>query len=128
MTNSRTVQDTFLGSKFISVNKGARDYQGKLTREGVDVPIDQKLMPIYKIEGHNVNIKKLEEGRWNGNNVSLKFLVEYRLGENGNESFISNFVDSTKDYRTLIFIHPTLPNMTIGVPIMNIYSCTPVYK
>jgi hypothetical protein len=126
MTNSRTVQDTYLGGKFVAVNKGVRDYSGKLGRATIDVPIDQKLMPIYKIEGHNVNIKKLEEGRWNGVNNNVFFEVEYRLGQRMRETFVGSFIDATKDYRTLIFTHPTLPNMTIGVPIMNIYSCTRV--
>lgn len=123
MKKSRTVQETFLGNKFVPATK---DSKGRFERGVDEVAIDQKVMPIYKIEGHNVNLKELEAGRLVGLANNVVFNVEYRLGESGRESFTANFIDATQDYRTLVFTHPTLPNMTIGIPIMNIYSCTRV--
>jgi hypothetical protein len=121
MTNSRTVQETFLGSKFITIDRGYRDKDGKLEKLYVDSAVDQKVIPIYKIEGHNVNTSDLFPSQLGG--VNILYEVEYRLGQRGFESFVGNYIDATKDFRTLIFTHPTLLNMTIGIPIMNIYSC-----
>lgn len=124
MTNSREIQETFLGGKFARIDKGYRDYNGVLEKFYVDVPVDHKPIAIYKIERHKVNVKDLEVSRLGMNSVLYE--VSYRLGISGYETFIGHFIDATKDFRTLMFTHPTIANQTIGIPIMNIYSCVRV--
>ena len=121
MSNSREIQETFIGGKFVRVDKGYRDFNGELEKFYVDTPLDHKEIAIYKIEGHNVNVKDLEVSKLGMS--SIQYDVTYRLGIRGIESFRGHFIDATKDFRTLMFTHPTIVNQTIGIPIMNIYSC-----
>lgn len=121
MTITRELHETFLGGKFMTLDKGYRDKDGTLHKFYVDTPIDHKLMPIYKIEGHKVNTSILKPSQLG--QKSVLYQVTYRLGNTGESTFVGQFVYSTPDFRTLMFTHPTLPNKTIGIPIMNIYSC-----
>jgi hypothetical protein len=66
---------------------------------------------IYEVYNPNVKTDKLIQGQ--------NYLVEYRL-MNKVVSDFGVFLDSTPDFRTLIFTHPTVSFKTIGIPTMNI--------
>lgn len=66
---------------------------------------------IYEVFNPKVDTNKLIQGQ--------KYLVEYRL-LNRNVSDFCIYLDSTTDFRTLIFSHPTNHFGTIGIPTMNI--------
>jgi hypothetical protein len=66
---------------------------------------------IYEVYNPNVKTGKLIQGQ--------KYLVEYRL-MNKVVSDFGVYLDSTPDFRTLIFTHPTVAFKTIGIPTMNI--------
>lgn len=77
-------------------------------------------VPIYAIEGHNVNLDELVQIK---KHESAKlYKVVYRLGLT-RQVIVSAFRESTPDFRTLIFVNPDNPSKTIGIPIMNIFSC-----
>jgi hypothetical protein len=72
---------------------------------------------IYEVYNPNVKVSKLVQGQ--------KYLVEYRLVN----KYVADFgvyLDSTPDFRTLIFTHPTEMFRTIGIPLMNINNLTEV--
>ena len=72
---------------------------------------------IYEVYNANVKVSKLVQGQ--------KYLVEYRL-VNKSVSDFGVYLDSTPDFRTLIFTHPTEMFRTIGIPLMNINNLTEV--
>lgn len=78
------------------------------------------IKPIYAIKGHNVNVKELLIPRKLGKPDWYR--VSYKLGWR-TEELVTNFLESTDDHRTLIFVNPKDPTKTIGIPIMNIESC-----
>lgn len=69
--------------------------------------------PIYEVSNPKVDTDKLIQGQ--------KYLVEYRLLHR-NVSDFCVYIDSTADFRTLIFTHPTNYFGTIGIPTMNIIN------
>ena len=75
--------------------------------------------PIYVIKDYKVNLRELlTESKFRIN----KFRVTYKLGS-GEEQMVTRYLESTDDYRTLIFSNPTDSTRTIGIPTMNIISC-----
>lgn len=78
------------------------------------------IKPIYAVENHRVNLKDLfvvvKYGKPN------RYRVVYRLGWSTQE-IVATYLDSTDDYRTLLFANPNELTKTIGIPIMNIISC-----
>lgn len=72
---------------------------------------------IYEVYNPNVKVSKLVQGQ--------KYLVEYRLVNKYVADFVV-YLDSTPDFRTLIFTHPTEMFRTIGIPLMNINNLTEV--
>jgi hypothetical protein len=77
--------------------------------------------PIYAIENHSVSISSLlTSQKYRPQHL---YEVRYRLG--WRECIIeSAFIGSTENFRTLIFSNPENENKTIGIPIMNIISCS----
>jgi hypothetical protein len=81
--------------------------------------ISGAVKPIYSIRDYRVNLRELQtESKLRIN----KFRVTYKLGS-GEEEIVTRYIESTDDYRTLIFSNPTDSTRTIGIPIMNIISC-----
>ena len=66
---------------------------------------------IYEVYNPKVYTENLIQGQ--------KYLVEYRLLNRVVSDFCV-YLDSTADFRTLIFAHPTEHFKTIGIPLMNI--------
>jgi hypothetical protein len=120
MSNVRNVEATYSGGKFETIVK--RVFNGDEWEEReIDIPIDHKLLPIYKIENHNVDTNKLVVSYYG--NKPILYEVTYRLGINNFETIVGHYVSATKDFRTIMFTHPTREGKTIGIPIMNIRSC-----
>lgn len=76
-----------------------------------------EMKPIYTIENHNVSVGSLVSNR------NIEYEVRFRLG--WKEKVIRTpFSFATDNFRTLIFLNPENDRQTIGIPIMNIISCS----
>lgn len=76
------------------------------------LPSDEKKF-LYEVFNPKVNTSKLIQGQ--------KYLVEYRF-RNSIVSDFGMYLDSTPEFRTLVFTHPTIDHQTIGIPLMNIIN------
>ena len=70
---------------------------------------------IYEVDNPNINTNKLVQGQ--------RYLIEYRF-RNKAVSDYGVLLQSSKDFRTLWFTHPTDVTKTIGIPLMNIINLT----
>lgn len=74
------------------------------------LPTEEKKF-LYEVFNPKVDTSKLIQGQ--------KYLVEYRFRNNIVSDF-GMYLDSTPEFRTLVFTHPTIEYQTIGIPLMNI--------
>lgn len=88
---------------------------------GTTISRHGNLINIYAVENEHIDISDLRP----------KFLmdVSYRLGQTMVDVFQARYVDATKDFRSLIFEHPTKgEGRVIIVPTNNILSLDKVNK
>jgi hypothetical protein len=78
-----------------------------------------KIINIYKIEGLRFDPIQLF--------VDDMYEVVYRLGSSERE-IESIYLDSTPDFRTIIFRSPHNMQSTVGIPSMNIISISKLVK
>lgn len=78
-----------------------------------------KIINIYKIEGLRFDPSQLI--------VDDMYEVVYRLGSSERE-IESIYLDSTPDFRTIIFRSPHSMQSTVGIPSMNIISISKLVK
>jgi hypothetical protein len=83
------------------------------TIDKTSIAISGRIINIYKIEGLTFNPRKLV--------INGSYEIVYKLGSK-EECIQSIYLNSTEDYRTLIFRSPHKEMGEIGIPSMNIIS------
>jgi hypothetical protein len=76
------------------------------------LPSDEKKY-LYEVFNPKINTRKLIQGQ--------NYLIEYRFRNKVVTEF-GMYLDSTPEFRTLVFTHPTIDHQTIGIPLMNIIN------
>ena len=88
---------------------------------GTTISRHGNLINIYAVENEHIDMSNLRP------NTLMN--VSYRLGQNQIDIFQSKYLDATKDFRSLIFEHPTKSEgRVIIVPTNNILSLDKVNK
>lgn len=118
---NREVEFTYMGGTKTEITKIV---DGRLSKVW-DTGKDHRLLCIYKIQGHRVNLKEICEDK--DSFRKARYRVTYLLLHSIEEVIEGEFIHASDNYRTMWFTNPKHPEgKLIGIPIMNIVSCVKI--